>query len=69
MARDCVCAHGTECGTRARQLVVHGSEVRAAVHAAEVRGGAGVTLAVARGLGVGHGVGALHAGGGGRQRV
>lgn len=49
--------------------MVHGSEVRAAVHAAEVGRRAGVALAVAGGLRVGHGVGPLHAGGGGRQGV
>lgn len=49
--------------------MVHGGEVRAAVHAAEVGRRAGVALAVAGGLGVGHGVGPLHAGGGGRQGV
>lgn len=69
MARDRVRAHRTEGRARARQLVVHGGEVRAAVHAPEVRRGSGVALAVARSLGVGHGVGPLHAGGGGRQGV
>lgn len=49
--------------------MVHGGEVRAAVHAAEVGRRAGVALAVAGGLGVGHGVGPLHTGGGGRQGV
>ncbi len=49
--------------------MVHGGEVRAAVHAAEVGRRAGVALAVARGLGVGHWIGPLHAGGGGRQGV
>ena len=38
MAGDRVSAHGTEGRARARQLVVHRSQVRAAVHAAKVRG-------------------------------
>lgn len=69
VARDRVRAHRTEGRARARQLVVHGGEVGAAVHAPEIGRGSGVALAVARGLGVGHGVGPLHARGGGGQRV
>lgn len=69
MARYCVCAHGTECRTRARQLVMHRSKVRAAVHAAKVRRGAGIALAVARGLSVGHRIRSLHARRRGRERV
>lgn len=69
VARDRVRAHGTEGRAGARQLVVHGGEVGAAVHAAEVGRRAGVALAVARGLRVGHGVGPLHARGRGRQGV
>lgn len=66
MACDCVCAHRTESWPRAWQLVVHGSEVRAAVHTPEVGRRPGVALAVARGLCVGHGIRPLHARGGGR---
>lgn len=69
MARDCVCAHRAESRARTGQLVVHGGEVGAAIHAAEVRRRAGVALAVARSLGVGHGIGPLHAGRRGRQGV
>lgn len=69
MACDRVCAHRTESWARAWQLMVHGGEVRAAVHAAEVGRRAGVALAIARGLRVCHGIGPLHAGGGGRQGV
>lgn len=69
VARDGVRAHGAESGAGARQLVVHGGEVRAAVHSAEVGRGAGVALAVARGLRVRHGIGPLHARGRGRQGV
>lgn len=70
VARDRVCAHRAESRAGARQLVVHGGEVRPAVHAAEVGRRPGVALAVARRLGVGHGIGPLHAGGGGgRERV
>lgn len=69
MACDCVCAHRTESRARTGQLVVHGGEVGAAVHAAEVRRRAGVALAVARSLCVGHRIGPLHAGRRGRQGV
>lgn len=69
MACDCVCAHRTERRARTGQLVVHGGEVGAAIHAAEVRRRAGVALAVARSLCVGHRVGPLHAGRRGRQGV
>lgn len=69
MACDGVRAHRAESRAGPRQLVVHWSEVRAAVHAPEVGRRPGVALAVARGLSVGHGVGPLHAGRGGRQGV
>lgn len=69
VCRHRVRAHGAEGGTGPGQLVVHGGEVGAAVHASEVGGGAGVALAVAGRLGVGHGVGPLHARRRGRQRV
>lgn len=61
VARHRVRAHRAEGGAGPRQLVVHRGEVRAAVHAAEVGGRAGVALAVAGRLRVRHGVGALHA--------
>lgn len=65
-----VAAHGAHGGARGGQLVVHRRKVGAAVHPGEVGRRARVALVVARRLGVGHGVRALHAGGGGgRQRV
>ena len=63
VAGRAVAAHGAHSG--ARELVVHRRQVGAAVHAGEVGRGARVALVVARRLRVGHGVGALHAGGGG----
>ena len=54
---------GAQGAPGARQLGVHGGQVGAAVQAREVGRGAGVALAVGRGLAVGHGVAprALHA--------
>lgn len=69
VARHRVRAHRAEGGAGPRQLVVHRGEVRAAVHAAEVRRRASVALAVAGRLRVRHGVGALHARRRGRQGV
>lgn len=65
-----VAAHGAHGGARGGELMVHRRKVGAAVHPGEVGRGSRVALVVPRRLGVGHGVGALHAGGGGgRQRV
>lgn len=49
--------------------MVHGRQVRAAVHSPKVGCGTGVTLTVSGRLSIGHWVGSLHAGGGGRQWV
>lgn len=46
---------GARCGSGGK-LMVHRREVGAAVHPGEVRGGARVSLVVARGLAVGHGI-------------
>lgn len=62
---DGIAAHGAQSGSWPGQLMVHGCQVRAAVHAPKVGCGTSVALAVSRRLSVGHGVGSLHAGGGG----
>lgn len=69
MTGDSVAAHGAQSGSWPGQLMVHGRQVRAAVHAPKVGCGTSVALAVSRRLSIGHGVGSLHAGGGGREWV
>lgn len=69
VAGDRVGTHGTQGGPRSRELVVHGGQIRSTVHPSEIGGRAGVSLAVTRCLGVGHGVGPLHAGGRGGQGI
>lgn len=51
---DSVAAHGAQSGSWPGQLMMHGRQVRAAVHAPKVGCGTGVALAVSRRLSVGH---------------
>lgn len=69
VAGDGIGTHGAQCGPWSRKLVVHGGQIRSAVHAPEVGSWAGVALAIPWSLGVGHGVWPLHAGRGGGQGI
>lgn len=66
---DCVSIHWTKGRAGPRELVMHRSEIRTAVHPAEIRSRSSVALAISWCLCVSHRIWSLHAGRRGRERI